>query len=110
MKVGRSAVRISKTRFLRPTPLLALLALLLVGPIRAAAGADRTRLVVVLYPDDNDGRPGTLLFDQGLRSAFRTDSTERVEIHSEFLDVTRLPDPEFQRHLAEFLRKKYAGR
>ncbi len=90
--------------------LLALLAVLLAGPISPAAGADKPRLVVVLYPDDNDGRPGTVLFNRGLRSTFASESSEPVDIHSEFLDVTRLTDPAFQQHLALFLRRKYEGR
>jgi hypothetical protein len=91
--------------------LLALALLALPGPLPARASSPhRTRLVVVLYPEGNDGRPGNILFDKGLRTAFEAGTTETVEIHNEYLDVTRFTAPGYQQHLAEFLRKKYAGR
>src|SRR3954447_15538088 len=110
MSCGRGAGRSATAPLPGWRSVFTLLTVLLAGSISEAAGADRTRLVVVLYPDDNDGRPGTLLFDQGLRSTFASTSADLVEIHSEFLDVTRFADPAFQQHLAEFLRRKYAGR
>jgi len=92
---------------LRPgVALLSLLALLCDGSVSAAG----PRQVVVLYPDGNDGRPGTLLVDRAIRSTFAAGSAERIEVHSEFLDLARFPDPVFQEHLAAFLKRKYAGR
>ncbi len=81
---------------------------LLPSVVQAQTGS--TRLVVVLYPDDNDGRPGNLLFDRGLRTLLKSDSADRVEIHSEFLDLSRSTNPDYSRHLATFLQQKYAGR
>jgi signal transduction histidine kinase len=89
---------------------VALLAALLLCPFAAAAGPEKARLVVVLYPEGNDGRPGNLLVDQSIRSTFAAGCPEPVEVCNEYLDVSRFPAPGDQRHLAEFLRRKYAGR
>ena len=84
--------------------------LLLCGPRALAAPPTAARLVVVLYPTDNDGSPGNLEADHGIRSTFASGSAESVEVENEYLDVTRFPDAGYQGHLAEFLRLKYAGR
>jgi signal transduction histidine kinase len=34
---------------------------------------------------------------------------ERVELYSEFLDATRFPTPDDERHMVEFLQRKYAA-
>ncbi len=92
-------------------PLLALAAVLAVMPSARAADPARARLVVVLYPDDNDlAGPGTLLTDQGIRSTFAAGSSERIEIDSEFLDVSRSRQPGYEQSLADFLRRKFEGR
>jgi PAS domain S-box-containing protein len=68
-------------------------------------------MVVVLYPDDYArGGPGSILLDRGIRSTFAASFPESLEIHSEYLDVSRFQNPEYQQHLATFLRQKYAGR
>jgi PAS domain S-box-containing protein len=90
--------------------LLALGTVLLPGPIAAAAGPEQHRLVVVLYPNDNDGRPGNLRVDRGIRSAFAAGSAENVEVHSEYLDLSAAQNAGYPQHLAEFLRRKYTGR
>ncbi len=74
-----------------------------------AGGSKQPRIVVVLYPDANDGRPGEVLVDRGIRATF-AGGLETVEIHSEHLDVSRFGDADYPQHLAEFLRRKYAGR
>src|SRR5262245_1746074 len=80
------------------------------GPVALAGGADRTKTVVVLYPDADDGRPGGELADRGIRSAFAAGFPDRIEVHNEHLDVSRLTDPDYEERLVEFLRRKYAGR
>jgi PAS domain S-box-containing protein len=95
-----------KGRLFGVVPLLALLCL---APPAPAAGAENVRHVLVLYPTA-EGQPGSILFDQGLRSTFNTSSAERVELYNEYLDAARFPDEQHQRQLAHFLRQKYAGR
>ena len=64
----------------------------------------------MLYPEANDGSPGSVLADRGIRAVFRGAYQGAVEIHNEYLDVSRFPDSSFQDDLAKFLRRKYAGR
>ena len=80
-----------------------------VAPGALAGGSGKPRTVVVLYPDGNDGRPGDVAADRGIRATV-AGGPEPVEIYSEHLDVSRFPDPAYQERLAEFLRRKYAGR
>ena len=84
--------------------------LFLSGPCASQAAANGPRLVVMLYPTDNDGSPGNREADDGIRSTFASGSSDAIEVQNEYLDVTRFPDPGYQGHLAEFLRQKYAGR
>ena len=88
----------------------ALPVILLCCPRADAAAPGAPRLVVVLYPTDNDGSPGNREADHGIRSTFASGSAESVEVENEYLDVTRFPDAGYQGHLADFLRQKYAGR
>ena len=64
----------------------------------------------MLYPEANDGSPGTILADQGIRTTFAAGSQEPIEIYNEFLDVSRLPGADYQQELAGVLRRKYSGR
>jgi PAS domain S-box-containing protein len=80
------------------------------GSVALAGGSEKTRTVVVLYPDADDGRPGTALVDHGIRSTFAAGAQEKIEVHSEHLDLPRFPDPDYQQRLAEFLRRKYTDR
>lgn len=69
-----------------------------------------SRLVVVLYPQNNDGSPGNLLVDQAIRSTFATESSERFEIYNEYLDLGKsraAADEQLQR---DYLRTKYRDR
>src|SRR2546430_10654962 len=52
--------------------------LLFFCPFAAAAGPEQTKTVVFLYPDSNDGRPGNLLVDQGVRSTFTDRKSTRL--------------------------------
>src|SRR5262245_44463131 len=110
MRTDKTTKGRSKPRHLELLSLLAWQALLLVCPSAAAAGPERTKTVVFLYPDSNDGRPGNLLADKGIRSTFTTGSTERIIIHNEYLDLSRPSDDDYPQQLATFLQRKYAGR
>ena len=75
-----------------------------------ADNQDNVKFIVVLYPEANNGSPGSMLADSGIRTGFRNDYQGPVEIHNEFLDVSRFPDNSYQDDLARFLGRKYAGR
>jgi PAS domain S-box-containing protein len=109
MSMSISTLGSLKLRLAGSTSLLAIL-ILSVAPVSAKTDRQKPKLVVVLYADDNDGRPGNVLFDRGLRATLMADSPDPVEIHSEFLDVSRFSDPGYQQQLAEFLRLKYVRR
>ncbi len=89
---------------------LSLLIWLHFSQVAAAGGSEKPKTVVVLNPDANDGRPGHVLVDQGIRSAFADGTNEPLEIHGEHLDLSRFPDPNYQTEVAAFLRRKYADR
>ena len=78
--------------------------------LACAAGAEKSRLVVVLYPEADDGSPGNTLSDQSIRATFAAGAKQHVEIHNEYLDVSRFPEPGYRKDLAAFLRRKYEGR
>ena len=81
------------------------------GAGRSASAEDSlAKLVVVLYPQNNDGSPGNFIVDQGIRAVFAENASDHVEIHNEYLDITSPTsgrDSELQR---DYLTRKYAGR
>jgi PAS domain S-box-containing protein len=90
----------------------ALASLIACQPLSADDSESRAaapRLVVVLYPGANDGSPGAILADEGIRQTFGQ-SADKVDVQSEFLDLSRFASPAQQQELAEFLERKYAGR
>jgi signal transduction histidine kinase len=89
---------------------LALSTILFFSPFPAPAAPANIRLVVVLYPDNNDGSPGNSLVDQSIRATFAAGSADRIEIHNEYLDVSPVRTDRFKKLQTEFLRQKYAGR
>ena len=97
-------------RFRGPARLLALVIVLSVAPPAAAAGPATGKLVVVLYPENNNGSPGNVLVEQGLRTTFATGSAEPIEVFSEYLDVSHVRDARDLRLQTEYLRQKYSGR
>ena len=78
-------------------------------PVCCVRADDNSKFVVVLYPEANDGSPGSVLADRGIRGVSGA-YQGAVEVHNEYLDVLRFPDSSFQDDLAKFLRRKYAGR
>jgi PAS domain S-box-containing protein len=110
MRTGKHAEGRSKARLRELLSSFALLALLSSCPPAATAGSEKSKTVVFLYPDNNDGRPGNLLVDRGLRATFTTGSAEPIIIHNEYLDLSRPPNDGYRLQLATFLQHKYAGR
>src|SRR5262245_1919807 len=92
------------------TALLVLSAALLCSSPAAASDRAMPRLVVVLYPQNNDGSPANALFDQGLRSTVEASTGERIEIYAEFLDLSRPQSADDRKVHLEYLRRKYAAR
>ncbi|HEX2514919.1 MAG TPA: hypothetical protein VH257_09470, partial [Chloroflexota bacterium] len=96
--------------------LLLALALAVLGcgglaPRRALAQDAPARRVLVLFPTEpGDGDAIAVLLEQGLRDTLRTSGggVAPPVVFTEYLDVTRLPDPDLQRAQLQWLRSKYA--
>jgi PAS domain S-box-containing protein len=86
------------------------LAALAAGQSAAAAPPDAPKLVVVFYPNESDRAPGLILADHAIRSTFSAEAPWRVEVRNEYVDASRLRDPDFKQAQVSFLRQKYAGR
>src|SRR5689334_21613646 len=92
-----------------PVALIALAAVLSCCPFATAATPGQVRNVVLLTPDSAEGAPGGVLFRQSLRAAFAADSSEPIQIRTEYLDLSRFQDARERRILVDFLKQKYAG-
>jgi len=89
--------------------LMTLSAFLLLCPCAGAVAAADVRTVVVLYPEQADGRPANELTDQSIRTAFAAGAPERIQTRNDYLELSRFQGAERRKALAGFLRKKYAG-
>ena len=67
------------------------------------------RRVLVLYSDERP-LPANIVADEAIRATFAVDTSNRIEFHSEFLDVTRFPGEAQQQRERDFLRDKYRER
>ena len=67
------------------------------------------RRVLVLYSDERL-LPANIIVDEAIRATFAANSNNRIEFHSEFLDVTRFPGEAQQQSQRDFLRNKYRER
>jgi PAS domain S-box-containing protein len=88
--------------------------MLLVAPwgsrvVVAAIAANPLRRVLVVYSDERL-LPANVIVDDAIRSTFATETTDRIEFYSEFLDVSRFPGEGQQEHERDFLRDKYRER
>lgn len=110
MRRGANAGGRSTPRLRGPVAALAVFAALSCGPLPTVAGAEPSRLVVCLYPNDSDGAPGVVRVNQAIRAVFAAESAEPIDLHNEYVATARLRDPAFKQALVAFLRVKYAGR
>jgi hypothetical protein len=67
------------------------------------------RRVLVLYSDERL-LPANIIIDEAIRTTFAADHSDRIEFHSEFLDVTRFPGEAQQQRQRDFLRDRYRER
>jgi hypothetical protein len=70
--------------------------------------ADQVRRVLVVYSDERL-LPANVIADEAI-GAFAAETTDRVEFHSEFLDVARFPGEAQQQRERDFLGAKYLER
>ena len=67
------------------------------------------RRVLVLYSDERL-LPANLIADEAIRATFAAESKDRIEFHSEFLDISRFPGEVQQQRERDFLGAKYLER
>ncbi len=65
--------------------------------------------MLVLYSDERL-LPANLIVDEAIHATFTADTTNRIELHSEFLDVARFPGEEQRQRQRDFFREKYRQR
>jgi signal transduction histidine kinase len=65
--------------------------------------------VLVLYSDERL-LPANIIVDEAIRATFAVGTNNRIEFHSEFLDVARFPGEEEQQRQRDFFRDKYRER
>jgi PAS domain-containing protein len=63
--------------------------------------------VLVLYSEDK-AHPADEMTDQGIRSAFRSNTLFDVQLYNEYLDGSRFSDRANTQAFADYLRRKYA--
>ena len=95
-----------------PAPVRAVVfaAIALLGAAPAVADPGASKLVVVVYPNESDGAPGTYLVDRAIRSRLAGCAPGGVEVRNEYVDTSRLHDAGFQAAQTDLLKRKYAGR
>jgi PAS domain S-box-containing protein len=67
------------------------------------------RRVLVLYSDERL-LPANIIADEAIRATFAAESSNPIEFHSEFLDVTRFPGEAQQQRERDSLQDKYRER
>ncbi len=65
--------------------------------------------VLVLYSDERL-LPANVIVDEAIHATFTADTSNRIELHSEFLDVARFPGEEQRQRQRDFFREKYRER
>jgi PAS domain S-box-containing protein len=83
-----------------------LLSLSLLQPLWASGPIEPKR-VLVLYSEDK-AHPADEMTDQGIRSAFRSNTLFDVQLYNEYLDGSRFSDRANTQAFADYLRRKYA--
>ncbi len=81
----------------------------LAGTKAAGQTAAPIQRVLVLYSDERL-LPANIIVDEAIRATFAVGTDNRIEFHSEFLDVARFPGEEEQQRQRDFFRDKYRER
>lgn len=66
--------------------------------------------ILLLYDEDTDVYPGLAQIDRSLRESFRSELGKAVDIHSESLDLSQFRRAGYEQMLADYYRRKYAGK
>jgi PAS domain S-box-containing protein len=74
---------------------------------RPTPAPEPSHRVLVLYSDERL-LPANIIVDEAIHATFSADTRNRIELHSEFLDVARFPGEEQRQR--DFFREKYRER
>jgi PAS domain S-box-containing protein len=85
----------------------ALLMFLILFPWSSAEPKE-TKRVLVLF-SEYESNPNVDVAEQGIHEVFRSNNLFDVELYSEYLDLSRFPDPSYGRLVADFLGRKYSA-
>ena len=88
--------------------MLTLLARAALGPADSAWAADGQKKVLVLYSTRQDTAL-PIVGERELPRILRAGLAGSVDYHTEYIDVARFPDPEYQAAFRDFLYRKYIG-
>ena len=64
--------------------------------------------VLVLYSDERLV-PANIIVDEAIHATFTADASNRIELHSEFLDVSRFPGEEQRQRQRDFFGRNIGG-
>jgi signal transduction histidine kinase len=82
-------------------------------PMVAAAQSEPGQVrkqILLLYDEDPDAYPGLAQIDRSLRGSFQSEFDRSVDIHSESLDLSQFRRAGYEQMLADYYRRKYAGK
>ncbi len=96
----------------RAAQLLAWVFLLLLACIAANAqttgkGAEKNALVIY---DEQTALPGLAILDQTLRSTLGADTTTKINVYSEGMDLSRFDRSGYDQFLRDYYKQKYGGK
>ena len=85
-----------------------LILVLVFAPAFDAHGSLPDKRVLLLYSEDK-AHPANELTDRGIRLAFQSNKLFNVQLHAEYLDISRFSGPGHTRAVTDYLGRKYAG-
>jgi hypothetical protein len=68
------------------------------------------RQILFLYDENEATFPGLARIDRSLRDSFQSEYGKEVDFYSESLDVSHFQRAGYDRILADYYRRKYAGK
>ena len=95
-------------RVISPALLVLMLVILLVQPLYAAEPGEEKH-VLILFSEDKS-HPAHEMTERGIREVFRSDKLFKVQLFTEYLDVSRFGGISHARTMADYLRRKYSGK
>lgn len=109
MKLRRSATRFPIHRLVRVLALLSWLVLFL-PPVGTPQEQSSALKRVLIFYDENKDFSGLALLDRSITSALKAGANQRLDIYTEFMDLSRFSDERYEERLREFFRQKYSGK